>query len=140
MDFPTDPVLLSHMGEGNYAVARQDEPVRLVKRSLGIGRLADPPTFVFRIRSGPATIAALASLGGERFRLAVAQGQVLDGPVLPKLEMPYGLFRPATGVRACLNAWLHAGGPHHEVLNLGHHAADWQVFCELAGIEFTRVS
>jgi L-arabinose isomerase len=42
-------------------------------------------------------------------------------------------------VRACLNGWLRAGGPHHEVMNLGHHAAGWQVFCELAGIEFVQV-
>ena len=42
-------------------------------------------------------------------------------------------------MRACLNGWLAAGGPHHEVMNLGHHAADWKVFCELAGIEFVQV-
>lgn len=140
MDFPTDSVLLSHMGEGNPAVARRDEPVRLIKRPLAIGRLADPPTFLFRIRSGPATLAALVSLGGERFRLVVAEGEILDGPVLPDLEMPYGQFRPATGVRACLNAWLRNGGPHHEVLNLGHHAADWELFCAQTGIEFAGVA
>jgi L-arabinose isomerase len=53
--------------------------------------------------------------------------------------MPYGNFRPATGVRACMNAWLRAGGPHHQVLNLGHRAADWEVFCELSGIELALV-
>jgi L-arabinose isomerase len=139
MDFPTDSILLSHMGEGTWMVARPDEPVRLIKRSLGIGRLADPPTFLFRIRSGPATLASLASLGGERFRLVVAEGEILDGPVLPALEMPYGQFRPGRGLRECLNGWLHAGGPHHQVLNLGHHAAEWRVFGELAGMEFTQV-
>jgi L-arabinose isomerase len=25
------------------------------------------------------------------------------------------------------------------VMNLGHHAADWKVFCQLAGIEFVQV-
>jgi L-arabinose isomerase len=25
------------------------------------------------------------------------------------------------------------------VMNLGHHAADWEVFCRLAGIEFVQV-
>ena len=34
-----------------------------------------------------------------------------------------------------MNAWLRAGGPHHQVLNLGHRAAAWEVFCELSGIE-----
>ncbi|MEP7022906.1 MAG: L-fucose/L-arabinose isomerase family protein [Actinomycetota bacterium] len=139
MDFPSDSVLMSHMGEGNWKVARTDRPVKLIKRPLGIGRLADPPTFLFQYQPGPATIATLVSLEGERFRLVVAEGENLDSQELPALEMPYGQFRPASGVRACLNGWLRAGGPHHEVMNLGHHAATWRVFCELAGIEFVQV-
>ncbi|HEX3489174.1 MAG TPA: L-fucose/L-arabinose isomerase family protein [Streptosporangiaceae bacterium] len=139
MDFPSDSVLMSHMGEGNWKIARSDRPVQLIKRPLGIGRLADPPTFLFQYQPGPATLATLVSLEGERFRLVVAEGENLDSQELPALEMPYGQFRPATGLRACLNGWLSAGGPHHEVMNLGHHAASWKVFCQLAGIEFVQV-
>ncbi|HEX4061025.1 MAG TPA: L-fucose/L-arabinose isomerase family protein [Streptosporangiaceae bacterium] len=139
MDFPSDSVLMSHMGEGNWKVARADRPVRLIKRPLGIGRLDDPPTFLFQYQPGPATLATLVSLEGTRFRLVVAEGENLDSDELPALEMPYGQFRPASGLRACLNGWLKAGGPHHEVMNLGYHAADWKVFCELTGIEFVQV-
>jgi L-arabinose isomerase len=139
MDFPSDSVLMSHMGEGNWKVARSDRPVKLIKRPLGIGRLEDPPTFLFQYQPGPATLATLVSLEGERFRMVVAEGENLDSQELPALEMPYGQFRPATGIRTCMNGWLAAGGPHHEVMNLGHHAADWQAFCQLAGIEFVQV-
>lgn len=139
MDFPSDSILMSHMGEGNWRLAREDEPVRLIKRSLGIGGLDDPPTLVFRYRPGPATLASLVSLGGERFRLVVAEGEVLDSPELPALEMPYGQFRPASGVRGCMDAWLRAGGTHHMVMNSGHIAQDWRVLCELAGIEYVPV-
>jgi L-arabinose isomerase len=139
MDFPSDSVLMSHMGEGNWKIARTDRPVRLIKRPLGIGRLGDPPTFLFQYQPGPATLATLVSLEGERFRLVVAEGENLDTQELPALEMPYGQFRPASGVRACLNGWLAAGGPHHEVMNLGHHAAAWRDLCTLAGIEFVQV-
>jgi L-arabinose isomerase len=139
MDFPSESVLMSHMGEGNWKIARSDRPVRLIKRPLGIGRLGDPPTFLFQYQPGPATLASLVSLGGERFRLVVAEGENLDSPPLPALEMPYGQFRPSSGLRQCLNGWLAAGGTHHEVMNLGHHAADWQVFCQLAGIEYVQV-
>jgi L-arabinose isomerase len=127
------------MGEGNWKVARSDKPVKLIKRPLGIGRLADPPTFLFQLQPGPATLATLVSLEGERFRLVCAEGENLDSQELPALEMPYGQFHPASGVRACLNGWLRAGGPHHEVMNLGHHAADWRDFCDIAGIEFVQV-
>jgi len=139
MDFPTDSILMSHMGEGNWRLAREDRPVRLIKRPLGIGGLEDPPTFLFQYRPGPATLATLLSLGGTDFRLVVAEGEVLDTEELPQLEMPYGNFRPARGVRECMNAWLRAGGPHHQVLNPGHRAADWEVFCELTGIELAVV-
>jgi L-arabinose isomerase len=139
MDFPSDSILMSHMGEGNWKVARKDRPVRLIKRSLGIGRLDDPPTFLFQYQPGPATLATLVSLEGERFRLVVAEGEVLDSQELPALEMPYGQFKPDTGVRGCLNGWLRHGGPHHEVMNLGRHAATWRVFCDLTGIEFVQV-
>ncbi|MGP7995868.1 MAG: L-fucose/L-arabinose isomerase family protein [Streptosporangiaceae bacterium] len=139
MDFPSDSILQSHMGEGNWKIARTDRRVKLIKRPLGIGRLADPPTFLFQYQPGPATLATLVSLEGTRWRLVCAEGENLDSQELPALEMPYGQFRPTSGVRACLNGWLAAGGPHHEVMNLGHHAADWKVFCELAGIEFVQV-
>jgi L-arabinose isomerase len=113
--------------------------VRLIKRPLGIGRLADPPTFLFQYQPGPATIATLVNLEGGRFRLVVAEGENLDSPPLPALEMPYGQFRPTSGLRECLNGWLAAGGPHHEVMNLGRHAESWRVFCQLTGIEFVPV-
>jgi L-arabinose isomerase len=49
--------------------------------------------------------------------------------------MPYGMFRPDSGVRTCMDRWLHFGGPHHQVMHLGRHLNTWRIFCELAGIE-----
>jgi L-arabinose isomerase len=135
MDFPSDSVLMSHMGEGNWALAREDRPVRLIKRPLGIGGLDDPPTFLFQYAPGPATLATLVALGGERFRLVVAEGEILDTDELPALQMPYGFFRPDSGLRPCMDAWLRLGGPHHQVLNPGRQAQAWEPFCEAAGME-----
>src|ERR671931_2790653 len=128
MDFPSDSILMSHMGEGNWRLAREDRRVRLIKRPLGIGGLDDPPTFLFQYRTGPATLATLVALGGDRFRLVVSEGEILDTDELPALEMPYGFFRPASGVRTCMEAWLRLGGPHHQVLNPGLQADAWRVF------------
>jgi L-arabinose isomerase len=135
MDFASDSILMSHMGEGNWALARDDRPVRLIKRPLGIGGLEDPPTFLFQYATGPATLATLISLGGDDFRLLVVEGEILDTDELPALEMPYGFFRPANGLRSTMNDWLRLGGPHHQVLNPGHRVEEWSVFCELDGIE-----
>jgi L-arabinose isomerase len=135
MDFERDAVLLSHMGEGNWALAREDRPVRLIKRPLGIGGLDDPPTFLFQYRPGPATLATLVALDGGRFRLVVSEGEVLATDELPALEMPYGFFAPDSGLRPCMDAWLRLGGPHHQVLNPGRHREDWARFCEATSVE-----
>jgi L-arabinose isomerase len=139
MDFTRDAILMSHMGEGNWALAREDRPVRLIKRPLGIGGLDDPPTFLFQYRPGPATLAALVALGGDRFRLVVSEGEILDSEELPALEMPYGFFAPDMGLAPCMDAWLQLGGPHHQVLNPGRRAADWARFCEATSIELAVV-
>ncbi len=139
MDFERDAMLMSHMGEGNWAMARDDRPVRLIKRPLGIGGLEDPPTFLFQYATGPVTLASLVVLGDGRYRLVASEGEILDSEELPQLEMPYGFFRPDSGVRACMDGWLRYGGPHHQVLNSGRVAGAWARFCEAAGIELVRV-
>jgi L-arabinose isomerase len=139
VDFPSDSILMSHMGEGNWKIARQDRKVRLIKRPIAIGGLDDPPTFLFQYEPGPATLATLVSLGGEEFRLIVCEGENVDEGELPALEMPYGYFKPDVGARAGLDAWLKLGGPHHQVMNLGRHAESWRAFCEVAGIEFAPI-
>jgi L-arabinose isomerase len=78
-------------------------------------------------------------LGDDRFRLVVSEGEILDTDELPALEMPYGFFRPDSGLRACMDEWLRLGGPHHQVLNPGRCAGAWERFCEATGIVLARV-
>jgi L-arabinose isomerase len=139
MDYELDSVLISHMGEGNWKIARSDRPVRLVDRPLGIGGLDNPPTTVFSAQPGIATTATLIALEGEHYRLAVARGEVLDTPELPLVQMPYFHFRPDAGMRQYLTGWLRNGGTHHFVLNLGDHVERWRVLAELLDIDFVEL-
>jgi len=139
MDYELDSVLISHMGEGNWRIARRDRPVRLIDRPLGIGGLGNPPTTVFSAEPGIATTATLIALEGEYYRLAVARGEVLDTPELPLVQMPYFHFRPDTGMRSFLTSWLRNGGTHHFCLNLGDHVARWRILAELLDIEFVEI-
>ncbi len=131
MDFEQGSVLISHMGEGNWKVARTDRPVRLIDRPLGIGGLGNPPTAVFSARPGPATTASLVPLEGEDYRLLVATGEVLDTPEMAHVEMPYFHFRPDAGLRPFMNTWLRNGGTHHFCTNLGLHTERWRYLAEL---------
>lgn len=138
MDFALDAALQSHMGEGNWKVARKDRKPKLIDRPLGIGGLDNPPTVLFQAEPGPATLVSLVTLG-EHYRLVVAQGTILDTEELPTVEMPYFFFKPDSGVKQCLNGWLKNGGTHHQVLHLGDTRAKWKAYCELADIEYVEV-
>jgi L-arabinose isomerase len=139
MDWELDSLLISHMGEGNWKIARSDRPVRLIDRELGIGRLDNPPTPVFSAQPGPATTAALVPLEGEYWRLVVGRGEVLDTPELPKVEMHYFHFRPHQGMEPFMDEWLRLGAPHHLVLNLGEHTGRWQRLAELLDLEYVEI-
>jgi L-arabinose isomerase len=139
MDWELGSVLISHMGEGNWKIARRDRPVRLIDRPLGIGGLSNPPTPVFSARPGPATTAALVPIEGEYYRLVVGQGEVLDTHELPKVEMHYFHFRPQIGVEAFMNRWLELGAPHHFATNLGEHTERWRRFAELLELEYEEI-
>lgn len=139
MDFKRESVLMSHMGEGNWKVARKDEPVRLANRKLGIGDLNNPPTTVFRVEPGPATIVSLVHLTGEHFRLVAAQGEVLDSEKYPDIEMPYFHFRPDSGLGKCNDGWLRAGGTHHQTLLRGDLRRRWRMLCNILDIEYIEV-
>jgi L-arabinose isomerase len=139
MDWELDSVLISHMGEGNWRLARTDRPVRLIDRPLGIGGLDNPPTPVFSAVPGAATTAALIPIEGEYYRLLVGHGEVLDTPELPNVEMHYFHFRPELGMEDFMDAWLQYGGPHHFVTNLGEHAPRWRRFAELLELDYEEI-
>ncbi len=139
MDWELDSVLVSHMGEGNWRIARSDRPVRLIDRPLGIGRLDNPPTPVFMAEPGPATTAALVQLDGEYMRLVVGYGEVLDTLELPKVEMHHFHFRPDSGMEQFMDRWLRLGAPHHFVTNLGDHRPRWRAFAEQLELEHEEI-
>ena len=139
MDFPSDSILMSHMGEGNWKIARSDRPVKLIKRPLGIGRLADPPTFLFQYQPGPATLATLVSLEGDAVPDGRGRGREPGQP---------GTARAGDALRP-VPARLRGAGLPERLAGRGRPASrgdeprpacrDWKVFCQLAGIEFVQV-
>ena len=139
MDFKRDSVLISHMGEGNWKIARKDRAIKLIDRPLGIGGLSNPPTVLFSAQPGPATIASLVPIEGEKLRLVVSRGDVLDTEEMPHVEMPYFHFKPVNGVKNCLDGWLKYGGTHHQCFNLGEQTRRWKLLCRMLGIEYVEV-
>ncbi len=139
MDFERDSVLQSHMGEGNWKIARKDNPIRLIDRPLGIGGLDNPPTVLFMAEPGEATLANLVALSGEEYGLVVSKGEILDTEELPNVEMPYFHFRPENGVREAIDGWLRNGGTHHQCLLLGDQTRRWKMLSQLLEIDYVEV-
>ncbi|MCK4748207.1 MAG: hypothetical protein KAT15_14255, partial [Bacteroidales bacterium] len=106
LDFTKDSALMSHMGEGNWKIARKDRPIKLIDRELEIGGLSNPPTVVFSAEPGPATIVSLAPITGEGYRLISAEGEILDTEELQNVPMPYFHFRPDSGIRKSMDSGM----------------------------------
>ena len=139
MDDATQSILFCHAGEGNYKMIDEDKKPRLIDRYLGEGGLENPPTIMFIPRKGRATLVSLVSVKGEKFRLVVAKGEMLDKEDMKRCEMPYFFFRPDSGVKRCVESWLKQGGTHHEVICLGDMADRWRMLCEMLDIEYVEV-
>ena len=129
---------MSHMGEGNWALARDDRPVRLIKRPLGIGGLDDPPTFLFQYATGPVTLATLVVAGRRALPAAWSPRARSSTPTsCPALEMPYGFFRPdSRRARVHGRAGCASAARTTRCSTPGARRAAWRTFCELAGLEF----
>ncbi len=136
MDLKRDAILLCHAGEGNWATCRPDQKPFLMDRVFNEGGLGNPPTPVFTPAPGPAAVMSLVHMGGERFKLVYAAGEMLDKHDLRKCDMPYMFFHPNSGVRACVKAWLEHGGTHHEAIVYGDRTERIRLWCKLLNIEF----
>lgn len=139
MDLKRRAILLCHAGEGNYATCRKDQKPFLLDRVFNEGGLSNPPTPIFTPRPGRASVLSLVHLSGERFRLVVSHGEVLDEHGLANCDMPYLFFRPDSGVEAAVTGWLEKGGTHHETIVLGEQRQKIALFAKLLSLELCEL-
>lgn len=139
MDFAREAILMCHQGEGNWKLCRKDRRPYLKNRVLSEGGLSNPPTPIFTPQPGRACVMSLTHMGGERFRMVCAPGEILPDEGLLHVDMPYLFFRPDSGVRSCVTGWLEQGGTHHEALVLGEQLSRIRLFCRLWNVEFVQL-
>ncbi len=58
MDFAGNAALMMHMGEGNWRMARRDEPIRVLRSTLKaiLDVPVDPLLLAFSLEPGPCTL------------------------------------------------------------------------------------
>lgn len=135
MDFADGSLIMQHMGECNYAMARTDRKPLLTRRPFPLAPTPHAPaTVCFSLAPGPATVASLfpVSLGG--FEMVVAEGEVLDWGPFEELRTPHFKFKPKAELKDFLKAWSGAGGGHHQALFWGHKAGLVRSLAKAVGI------
>ena len=136
MDFGGGTVLLSHMGEGNWRMARTDCPVDLRADPFDLVPLRlDPVALRFSLRPGPVTLFSLTTGQNGRLRFVSTEGEIVDEPPIPRLTVVHGKFRPAQPLQNFLAAWSMAGGSHHQGMAYGHLTGAISKLAQFMGIE-----
>jgi L-arabinose isomerase len=140
IDFPGNALFVSHMGEANVAMARQDRKTPLVARPQPITRTRGRQLALVTVFApGPATLCAL-TLGPEnRWRLIVSRVDVEDFGPLPGLSVPHAKMSTPIDVREWLTAYARAGGPHHHAICRGDARPRLKLAAGLLDAEYCEV-
>lgn len=141
IDFGGGGLFVSHMGEANVAMARQDRKVPLVARKEPITRTrARQLALVTSFQPGPATLFALAHGPSGRWRVIASRMQIDDYGPLAGMPVPHSKLLPELGdVRDWLTAYAKAGGPHHHALCFGDATGRLRAAARLLGADYCEV-
>ncbi|MGQ9610458.1 MAG: L-fucose/L-arabinose isomerase family protein [bacterium] len=136
MDFGSNAILMSHMGEGNWKLARKDRKVRLVLDDLGIADMKMPPVLLsFSLEPGDVTIVSLTTFANGKLKFIVAEGKVLDYPPIPAINKPNYKFAPDSDLCEFLTKFSMEGASHHQALAYGRLGGTIEKIARLMGIE-----
>lgn len=142
MDFLNNAILMMHMGEGNWTMARQDAPIYLLRSTLDLFDLRVAPLLLaFNLMPGDVTLLSLTTGPDGRLRFVVAEGEVLDFAYIADLRRPHFKFRPysASGLGSFLTRFSQAGGSHHHALAYGRWADTLEKLAALLAIDYVYV-
>jgi L-arabinose isomerase len=141
MDFAHNAVLMMHMGEGNWRMARKDEPVHVLSNSLeAIMDVRTPPVLLaFSLEPGEVTLVSLTTGADGRLKFVATEGRVLDFPYLPDLARPHYKFQPDGDLSSFLTRFSEEGGSHHQALAYGRWAGTVEKIAAIMGIAYARV-
>ncbi|MGQ9731256.1 MAG: L-arabinose isomerase family protein [Candidatus Zipacnadales bacterium] len=137
VDFVEDFVLVGHDGPAHIAISGAQPVLRGL--SLYHGKRGSGASVEFFVRPGPITILGLTQTHDGRFKMVVAEGESLLGPI------------PATGntntrakfppdVATFIERWSLAGPTHHFALGIGHQAARLQKLANALHLEYVNVT
>jgi len=140
MDFADNAVLMAHMGESNWKMARQDEPLWLRRAPQDMVDLrVDPLRLTFSLEPGEATLVSLTTQANGKLKFIVTEGQVVDFPYIAGLSLPHYKFRPDGDLSDVLTLFSMEGASHHQAMAYGRWAVTVEKIAALLGTDCARV-
>jgi len=140
MDFAGNSTLMMHMGEGNWRMARKDEPIHLLRNALELFDLRVAPLLLAHsLEPGEVTLISLTTGPEGKIRFVVTEGELLDFKYIPDMARPHHKFRPEGDLSEFLTRFSLVGGSHHQALAYGRWADTLEKVAMLLGVEYFRV-
>ncbi len=136
IDFNDDVVLMGHDGPGHIAIAEgktRVRPLRVFHGKVGSGLSVE-----MSVKYGPVTLLSVVEDRASRFKLVVAEGESVPGPIL-EIGNTNSRYRFPLGAHGFIQAWNAQGPAHHCAVGVGHLAPVLGNLAALLGIGFHRV-
>jgi len=136
IDFAADLVLMGHDGPGHIAIAEGKTKVRPLE--VYHGKVGRGLSIEMSVKHGPVTLLSIAEDPTTRFKLIVAEGDSVPGPIL-EIGNTNSRYHFPIGARSFVERWNAQGPAHHCAIGTGHIAHTLEKFAKLLNIGFSQV-
>jgi L-arabinose isomerase len=136
VDYTDDIVLMGHDGPGHIAIAEGKTKVRPLK--VYHGKVGRGLSVEMSVKHGPVTLLSVAEGANGKFKLVMAEGESMPGPIL-EIGNTNSRYRFSIGARNFMNDWNAKGPAHHCAVGLGHISGKLKKLGSLLGMECVQV-